>query len=340
MENDIIIGIDLAKNVFQVHGAYRDGTVLFRKKLTRPQFKRFLSAQDPCLVAMEACGTSHYWAREFTQLGHDVRLIPPMYVKAFVKRQKNDAADAEAICEAASRPNMSFVEPKSAATQAMTMMMRTREQFIRQRTATVNTLRGHMAEFGLIVPVGIRNVPRLSRLIEEASDLPDLAVKMARLHMAHIEGLTRQVDDLSKQVADHSASSKTARFLRTMPGIGPIAALVIEAFSPDASTFATGRDFAAWLGLIPKQNSTGGKTRLGKVMKGQTDIRRVLITGAMSRIASHARHNKPAEPWLQDKLERKPRMIAAIALANKMARLIWAMLTKKEAYNTSGIITA
>ena len=170
MDNDIIIGIDLAKNVFQLHGARRDGTVLFRKKLTRTQLKKFMSTHAPCLVAMEACGTAHYWAREFSKVGYRVKLIPPIYVKPFVKRQKNDAADAEAITEAALRPNMSFVEPKSAETQAKTIMMRTRDQLIEQRTATVNALRGHLAEFGLIAPVGLKNVDQLRKRIEETDD--------------------------------------------------------------------------------------------------------------------------------------------------------------------------
>jgi transposase len=214
MDNDIIIGIDLAKNVFQLHGARRDGTVLFRKKLTRPQLKKFMSAHEPCSVAMEACGTSHYWTRELSAIGHDVKLIPPIFVKPFVKRQKNDAADAEAITEAALWPNMSFVEPKFADTQAKTMMMRARNQLIEQRTATVNALRGHLAEFGLIAPVGLKNVDQLRMRIEETDDIPALAVEMA-----------------------------------------------------DMQSFGKDRDFAAWLGLIPRQNSSGGKTRLGATTK-------------------------------------------------------------------------
>jgi transposase len=339
MDNDIIIGIDLAKNVFQLHGARRDGTVLFRKKLTRTQLKKFMSTHAPCLVAMEACGTAHYWAREFSKVGYRVKLIPPIYVKPFVKRQKNDAADAEAITEAALRPNMSFVEPKSAETQAKTMMMRTRDQLIEQRTATVNALRGHLAEFGLIAPVGLKNVDQLRKRIEETDDIPALGIEMANMHFTQISTLSENIDALTANIKVHCASSAAARLLQTMPGIGPIGAMVIEAFAPDMRGFSKGRDFAAWLGLIPRQNSSGGKTRLGATTKmGQKDIRRALIIGAMSCIASAARHGKRCHPWLQDKLDRKPKMVAAIALANKMARTIWAMLTKKEAYRTPATV--
>lgn len=338
MNNDIIIGIDLAKNVFQLHGARRDGAVLFRKKLTRPQLKKFMSAHEPCLVAMEACGTSHYWARELSKIGHNVKLIPPIYVNPFVKRHKNDAADAEAITEAALRPNMSFVEPKSADTQAKTMMMRTRAQLIGQRTATVNALRSHLAEFGLIVPVGLKNVDQLRKRIEETEDIPTLVTEMVDMHFAQICNLSENIEALNAKIKTHCTLSVSARLLQTMPGIG---AMVIEAFAPDMQSFARGRDFAAWLGLIPRQNSSGGKTRLGRTTKmGQKDIRHALITGAMSCIASASRHGKRCHPWLQDKLDRKPKMVAAIALANKMARAIWAMLTKSEAYKAPIAVSA
>lgn len=339
MSDDIIIGVDLAKNVFQLHGARRDGHLLFRKKLSRSQFAKFCKEHPRCLIAMEACATAHYWARELEKLGHVVRLIPPIYVKPFVKRNKNDAADAEAITEAVLRPNMSFVAPKSADTQALTMMMRTRDQLLDQRTATVNALRGHLAEFGLIVATGLKNVDRLKTLIEEASDFPELAAEMAGLHFDRIERLSVDIEALSKKIKKHCAASDTAQRLQSMPGIGPIAAMVIEAFAPDMRFFQKGRDFAAWLGLVPKQHSTGGKTRLGQTSKmGQKDIRRALITGAMSCIAAAARRGKRCHPWLQDKLDRKPKMVAAIALANKMARQIWAMITKEENYQPTQVV--
>ena len=329
MSEDIIIGIDLAKNVFQLHGAQGDGQVLCRKKLNRHQFRAFCEKHPKCLMAMEACSTSHYWARELQKMGHDVRLIPPIYVKPFVKRHKNDTADAEA----ALRPSMSFVVPKSAEQQALAMMMRTREQLLVQRTATVNALRGHLAEFGIIAPVGIRNVDRLRQSLTDGADIPALVCEMAELHLERIDRLSEEIAELTTKVEVHCRKSKTATRLQTMPGIGPIAAMFIEALAPDMSHFDKGRDFAAWLGLVPKQHSTGGKTILGQTSKmGQRDIRRVLITGAMSCIAAATYRGKRCHPWLQDKLDRKPKMVAAIALANKMARQIWAMITKEEEY--------
>ena len=340
MSEDIIIGIDLAKNVFQLHGARRDGQVLFRKKLNRSQFRAFCEKHPKCLMAMEACSTSHYWARELQEMGHDVRLIPPVYVKPFVKRHKNDAADAEAITEAALRPSMSFVAPKSADQQAATMMMRTRDQLLEQRTATVNALRGHLAEFGIIAPVGIKNVVKLRAILADTQDITALATEMAKLHFDRIDRLSCEIEALTAKINTRCHGSDTAKRLRSMPGIGPIAAMVIEAFAPDMTHFEKGRDFAAWLGLVPKQHSSGGKTRLGQTSKmGQRDIRRVLITGAMSRIAGYARQNSRAEPWLQDKLDRKPKMVAAIALANKMARQVWAMITREERYQPPAAAT-
>jgi len=341
MDKNIIIGIDLAKNIFQLHGALPDGSILFRKKLTRSQFGQFMKKHPVCRVAMEACGTSHYWARELTIYGHDVKLIPPIYVKPFVKRQKNDAADAEAIVEAFLRPNMSFVVPKSAETQALGMMMRTRDQLIEQRTATVNALRGHMAEFGLVVPVGIKNLGNLKDLIANVSDLPTLAQELADLYFTRIKDISQHIKLLGDKIEAYGKVDQEIKCLQTMPGIGPIGAMVIKTFAPDMTTFAKGRDFAAWLGLIPRQKSTGGKTRLGQTTKmGQKDIRRALIIGAMSCIAGAARRNKPAYPWLQDKLDRKPKMVAAIALANKMARQIWAMIVKGERYTMPQNIVA
>lgn len=329
-----IVGVDLAKNVFQVHGAASDGSIIFRKKLSRPQFCSFMTDMAPCLVAMEACATSHYWARELSKLGHEARLIAPSYVKPFVKRQKNDAADAEAIVEAALRPNMRFVTIKSAETQAHAMLFRTREQLVGQRTETINALRGHLAEFGIIVAQGIGNLPKLADLVENSGpDLPDLARDMARMHLERIAKLTALIDEVMKKISAVSAASSEAHILRSMPGVGPICAMAIEAFAPPMEQFKKARDFAAWLGLVPRQYSTGGKQRLGRVSKmGQRDIRRLLIIGAMSCVGRVVRFKRGADPWLQDKLDRKPRMVAAIALANKMARQIWAMLTKREKY--------
>ena len=337
-----VIGVDLAKSVFQVHGAAADGATLFRRRLSRAQLERFMAAQPSCIVAMEACATAHHWARRMTALGHEVRLIAPAYVRPFVKRHKTDAADAEAIVEAAMRPNMRFVAPKSAEAQARAMLFRAREQLIKQRTETVNALRGHLAEFGLVAPAGIGHVPRLSALLEdEGSELPELAREMARLHLERVARLSAEVDRLTQRIAAEGAASPAARLLRTMPGVGSIAAMAVETFVPDLRSFARGRDFAAWLGLTPREHSSGGKQRLGRTSKmGQRDVRRLLIIGAMSRIASARRHPGSMQPWLRDKLERKPRMVAAIALANKMARQIWAMLTRGEAYRAPAAMTA
>lgn len=228
-----IIGVDLAKHVFQLHGAAADGTMVFRKKLSRSQFRQFMSDRSCCVVAMEACATSHYWAREFTKMGHEVRLIAPIYVKPFVKRQKTDAADAEAIVEAAQRPNMRFVLPKSAQTQAHAMLFRTREQLVRQRTETINALRGHLAEFGLIAPQGIGNLPRLPEIINDPSnDLPELARDLANLHLNRIDALTILIEQMMQKIRQVSRESGTARTLQTMPGVGPICAMAVETSQP------------------------------------------------------------------------------------------------------------
>ena len=266
--------------------------------------------------------------------GHDVRLIAPCYVKPFVKRQKNDAADAEAIVEAAQRPNMRFVEPKSEDQQARAILFRTREQFVNQRTETVNALRAHLSEFGHIAPQGIDHLRRLRAVVEDnATDLPDLAREMCADLLKHIERLTERIDTLTRRVKDMANQHLPSRRLQTMPGIGPLTAMAVEAFAPPMHVFRRGRDFAAWLGLVPRQNSSGGKQRIGRVSKrGQNDIRRLLVAGAMSAILAATRRGVPPEGWLGRMLARKPRKLVAIALANKMARMIWAMLTKSESY--------
>ena len=277
-----VIGVDLAKNVFQVHGATPDGKAVLRKKLTRSQFRAFMAKQPSCIVAMEACATAHYWAREMVKMGHDARLIAPIYVKPFVKRQKNDLADAEAIAEAALRPTMRFVHVKSPQTQSQAMLFRTREQLIGQRTEVINALRGHLAEFGLIAPKGRVHLSRLMEALEDKDNgLPDLVRELARLHGQRIEDLSALIDQLTQKIKDLGKESAVMRLMQSMPGIGPISAIAIEAFAPELSRFERGRDFAAWLGLTPRQHSTGGKQRLGRTSKmGQRDIRRLLIMGA------------------------------------------------------------
>jgi len=342
MEDIYIIGVDLAKNVFQLHGASADGAVLFRKKLSRPQFARFMGEHPPCIVAMEACAGAHHWAREMTRHGHETRLIAPHYVKPFVKRQKNDVADAEAIVEAALRPTMRFVEPKTAEQQARAVVFRTREQLLKQRTEAINALRAHLYEFGHVAPVGIGYLPRLAEVIDDPkSDLPGLARDICRLALEQIAYVTARIDALKAKISTMSKEATMPRQLQTMPGVGPIGALAVETFAPPMNQFRRGRDFAAWLGLVPRQHSSGGKQRLGKTSKmGQRDIRRLLITGAMSVIRWALRRGASVNPWLARMLERKPPMVVAVALANKMARGIWAMLTRGEDYRDPAIAGA
>ncbi len=268
MDEVIIIGVDLAKNVFQAHGAAADGSVVFRKKLSRPQFAKFMSELPACIVAMEACATAHYWGREMTRLGHEVRLIPPIYVKPFVKRQKNDAADAEAIVEAALRPTMRFVEIKTAEQQSRAMLFRTRELLVTQRTKMINALRAHLAEYGFTVAKGVGNVQRLAAILEGSEhDLPDLVRQMGEIYLDEITRTSDRIDELKLRIKMVAEESDAARRLQTMPGVGPITAMAIETFAPPMEAFKRGRDFAAWLGLVPRQHSTGGKPRLGHISK-------------------------------------------------------------------------
>ena len=334
MEKVSIIGLDLAKRSFQAHGARAEGGVAFRKKLSREKVLTFLAEQPRCVVAMEACGSAHHWGRTIRDLGHEVRLIPPAYVKPFVKRQKNDAADAEAIVEAASRPTMRFVAVKTEEQQARAMLFRTRDLLVRQRTQVINALRGHLSEHGVVAAQGPTNVKVLEEAVEDqGTSLPLLVVELARVFLDQIEGLSKRISGLEKVTAHEAACGETTRRLQTMPGVGPITALAIETFAPPMDVFKCGRDFAAWLGLVPRQHSTGGKQVLGKVSKmGQRDIRRLLIIGAMAVVRSALRKGSPEGSWLQRMLARKPRMLVAIALANKMARSIWAMLAKAEDY--------
>ncbi|SEM42872.1 Transposase [Roseovarius azorensis] len=332
MEEVSIVGVDLAKQVFQVHGAAANGRVLFRKKLSRLQFAKFMASLPPCVVAMEACGTAHYWGRELSRHGHDVRLIPPTYVKPFVKRQKNDAADAEAVAEATLRPTMRSVAVKTADQQARAMLFRTRDLFVGQRTQLVNALRGHLAEHGVIVGQGLGNIARLAARLESAP-LPDLVRDLGRIYLDRVAQISAEIAALDKRITEAARENDVARLLQTMPGIGPICAMAVAAFAPDMREFRRGRDFAAWLGLVPRQHSTGGKQKLGRTSKmGQRDIRRLLIVGAMSVVHWRGRDGGRPGSWLSRMLERKPRKLVAIALANKMARMVWAMLVRNEDY--------
>ncbi|HJO51568.1 IS110 family transposase [Sulfitobacter pontiacus] len=342
MEQVTIVGLDLAKRVFQVHGATADGGIAIRKKLSRGQVLAFFADLPPCVVAMEACATAHYWAREIGALGHNVRLVPPAYVKPFVKRQKNDAADAEAIAEAASRPTMRFVEPKSPQQQARAMVFRTRDLFVRQRTQTINALRAHLAEHGLIAPQGMSNLANIRRFIDEAAaEVEPLVVETAHTYLEQIDDLSSRILKLEATLKQEAARTDASSRMMTMPGVGPITAMAIEAFAPSLCVFRRSRDFAAWLGLVPRQHSTGGKQVLGRTSKmGQRDIRRLLIIGAMSVIRWATRKGTTPGTWLHSILLRKPRKVAAIALANKMARTLWAMETRKEDYRDPRLTAA
>ena len=333
MEHATIIGIDLAKRSFQLHGARADGSVAFRKKLNRDKVLGFVASQPRCIVAMEACASSHHWGREFEKLGHEVKLVPPIYVKPFVKRQKNDAADAEAICEAASRPTMRFVAVKTREQQSQGMLFRTRDLLVRQRTQTINALRGHFAEFGVVAPQGPAHVERLAEAIEDAeSGLPGPVRELGALLVVQIAELNEKIAGLERDMRERVREDERTVRLMSIPGIGPLCAMAIQAFAPPLESFRCGRDFAAWLGLVPRQNSTGGKSKLGRISKmGQRDLRRLLVVGAMSTVGWAARRGTK-DPWLARMLERKPRMLVAVALANRRARIAWALMTKNEYY--------
>lgn len=332
----------MAKRVFQVHGASMTGHVKFRKKLSREQFRKFMAEQRDCVVVFEACGSASYWAREVEKLGHEAKLIAPQYVKPFVKRQKNDMADAEAIVIAAQRPEMRFVSPKSEAQQAKAVLFRSRERLVHQRTDLVNALRAVLYEYGHVFPKGLAHLKQIEALVEDPGcDLPALVVTECQDLLAQIAEKTERVSDKTRTLKTLAAETNTARRLQTMPGVGPLTASAIEAFAPEMVEFSCGRGFAAWLGLVPRQHSSGGKERLGRVSKaGQVDIRRLLIIGAMSRLNWLGRRSIPEGSWLARMLARKPKMLVAIALANKMARQIWAMLTKKEDYRDPALTAA
>jgi transposase len=318
------------------------GEVLFRKKLTRTQFQRFMAQQEPCVVVMEACGSANHWARDMVKSGHEVKLIAPHYVSPFVKRNKNDAADAEAIVEAAQRPEMRFVQPKTMEQQARGVLFRTRDLLVRQRTQLINSLRSQLYEFGYVAPIGPRQLTVIADIVDNPNtDLPAIIRKTSRNLLDDIEEKDRRIDALLKQIKQDAALAETARRLQTIPGVGPITAMAVEAFAPPMESFQRGRDFAAWLGLVPRQHSSGGKHRLGRVSKaGQADIRRLLITGAMSRLNWMGRKTIREGSWLAQLAARKPRKLVAVALANKMARTIWAMMTRKEDYRDPALAAA
>lgn len=325
------IGLDLAKNVFQIHGVDASGRIVVRRQLRRSQVLPFFEKQAPCLVGIEACATSHHWAREIAKFGHEVRLMPARYVKPYVKRNKNDAADAEAICEAVTRPTMRFVEVKTEEQQSVLMLHRTRQLFVRQRTTLINAIRAHMAEFG----IGRNGVERLLRLIDEGSDgrVPAVARECLQALRAQLVLVKRQILEADRRILAWHRSNELSRRLETIPGVGPLIATALVASIPDPHAFGSARDVPAWIGLVPKQNSTGGKARLGSISKaGNRYLRSMLVVGALSVIRRAKQVGYTRRAWLAELMARRPTKIAAIALANKIARIAWALMVSGTRY--------
>jgi transposase len=329
------IGLDLAKSVFQLHGVDTAGEVVFRKKLRRSAVLDFLRDLPPCLIGLEACATAHFWAREIGALGHEVRLIPPAYVKPYIKRQKNDAADAEAICEAVTRPNMRFVPIKSAERQSVLMLHRTRDLLMRQRTMTLNAVRAHLAEFGIITAQGPHKILTLIRAIRtgEMPGLPRIAAAALDSLATQLNNLAGEIRRLEGQLRIWHRADETSQRLETIPGVGIITATALSASVPDPAIFKTGRQFAAFLGLTPRQNSSGGKNRLGRISKmGDGYLRRLLVVGATSVIRRADKNTSATGAWVRRLLERKPSRVVTVAVANKTARIAWALLARGETY--------
>ena len=327
------IGLDTSKAVFTLHGVDQQDRPLLRINLRRPQLLAFLKRLPPTEIAMEACGSAHYWARELTSLGHEVRLIPPQYVKPYVKRGKNDRNDAEAICEAAGRPGMHFVVVKSVTQQAQGMVLKVRETLVGQRTQLVNTLRGHAAEFGVIVAKGIRQVAPLLAAIDAETTIPPEAKDMATVLGQEIEHLDTRIKQIEAGlIAAHKANEVSQR-LATIPGVGPVTALTL-ATEIEPAAFESGRHLAAWVGLTPKEHSTGGRQRMGGISRaGNERLRVLLVIGATSVIQAAVQPgSKQMTDWLRALLQRKPRKVAAVALANKMARVAWALMMRGNVY--------
>lgn len=329
------IGIDIAKSVFQLHGVDEVGDVILRKKLRRSAVLDTFRKLEPCLVGMEACATAHYWAREISALGHQVKLMPPAYVKPYVKRSKNDMADAEAICEAVTRPTMRFVPVKSADRQAVLVLHRTRDLLMRQRTMLLNAVRGHLAEFGIIAPQGPNKALELITQLREGAhvELPDIA-RMALLGIGtQLDALGTQIHDLERQLLAWHRQDEISRRLETIPGVGILTATALAASVPDPSVFRSGRQFAAFLGLTPRQNSSGGKERLGRISKmGDGYLRRLLVVGATSVIRRADTNPSATGAWLRSLLATKSKRLTTVAMANKTARIAWAVMARGETY--------
>jgi transposase len=342
MEFAVTIGLDLGKSVFQVHGVDAGGAVVVQRRLTRSKLLAFFAKQPACLVGMEACAAAHHWGRELRKLGHRVRLMPPRYVKPYVKRQKNDAADAEAICEAVTRPNMRFVEIKTCEQQGTLVLHRVRLMLMHQRVQLSNAIRGHMAEYGLVAPVGRNGLQRLITILGNPND--DRVPAVARASLAPLvcqfDLVNDQVLENDRRVRASARSTEVGCRLMEIPGVGPVLASAIVATVPDPAAFKSGRDLAAWIGLVPRQNSSGGKEKLGGITKqGDRYLRQLLVIGALAVIRYAQRHGTK-RPWLIQLLSRRTPKIAAVALTNKMARMIWAMMMTGERYREPTVTVA
>ena len=331
-----IIGLDIAKNVFQVHGIDETGRPALRRKLRRAEVLRLFRQLEPALVGMEACHTAHHWGREIAALGHEVRLMPPQFVRPYVKSQKNDAADAEAICEAVQRPTMRFVPVKGADQQAVLLLHRTRDLLIRQRSSLISAIRAHFAEFGVVVGQRMRNIDRLLELlVAEGTALPELARRMLAVLADQLRDVAARVAVVEGELMAWHRANEVSRRLATIPGVGPITASAIVATVGDATQFKSGRQFAAWLGLVPQQRSSGGKERLGRISKrGDGYIRRLMIHGARAVVGWRKRRPMAGDPWLGGLLARRHVNVATVALANKSARIAWALMARGRIYTT------
>lgn len=329
--NITMIGLDIAKNVFQVHGVDAQGSIQVSKALRRAKVETFFAALPPCLVGIEACGTSYHWARVLRALGHDARLIAPAHVKAYVRRNKTDAADAAAICEAVGRPTTRFVPLREVEDQAALGLHRAREMLVKQRTMLINALRGHLAEFGVVAPRGREGAEALCAIVADPEErrIPELLRPALMIFTGQIETLEAQIATIETQLKSWRRQDAMSRRLETIPGVGLITATAIAAKVRNPERFANGRCFAAWLGLTPRQHSSGGKVRLGPISKaGDRYIRRLLVGGAQSLLTASKSRRKP-DPWLAKMLASKPRLVAAVALANKLARIVWAVMVRQ-----------
>lgn len=333
MDQVVTIGLDIAKSVFQLHGIDAAGAVRLRKRLTRSRMG-FFEKQPPCLVGIEACGSAHYWGRELSRLGHDVRLIPPSYVKPYVKRQKNDAADAEAICEAVTRPSMRFVPIKSAEQQSIMVAHRTRSILTRRRIQLSNAIRGHMSEFGLVAPIGRNGLETLIAIVADAGDsrVPKEARSCLVMLIAQLGLVNEQILESDRCIIASARSTDVGKRLMGIPGVGPVLASALVAAVADPKAFRSGRNLAAWIGLVPRQTSSGGKERLGGITKqGDRYLRQLVVVGAVA-VIRYAVRNGARRPWLVQLLARRSPKVAAVALANKNARMAWAIMTSGEQY--------